>query len=257
MAKVLIVGHGIVGSYLHTVFPDADVLDPFKPEVESYDESTEYDMALVCVPTPMLEDGGCDTSYVKDALTDLRARFDVDVICIKSTVPPGFTADAARRGYPVVFSPEYCGATVHSQNIDEDFTIVGGDPRLTAKAAQVFQSVRKGTHRIFQTDSTTAEVAKYMENSFLAMKVTFANEFLRIAEAFGVEYTRLRELFICDPRVNPSHTIAYEDHPWYESKCFDKDLPAIVVASREAGYEPTFIEDIIGTNERFKADREG
>lgn len=253
MARVLIVGHGIVGSYLSTVFKDADVVDPGKPEVEHFTAGAHYDTALICVPTPRSEDGSCDTSMVTDAVKDVSARFQIDVICIKSTVPPGFTQQLGRElGLRLVFSPEYCGETIHSQAIDERFTIVGGDPADTAVVARAFQSVKRGDHRIWQADAATAELAKYMENTYLAMMVTFANEFYRIGLAYGVEYTRLRELFICDPRVNPSHTIVYPEHPYYESKCFDKDLPGIVAASRLAGYEPRFVEQVIENNERHK-----
>ena len=69
-----------------------------------------------------------------------------------------------------------------------------------------------------------------MENSYLATKVTFCIQFYEIAKQLGVSYEELRELFILDPRVNPSHTFVYEEHPYYQSHCLDKDVPAIANA---------------------------
>ena len=66
-----------------------------------------------------------------------------------------------------------------------------------------------------------------MENSFLATKVSFCNEFYEIAKTLGVHYEELRELFVLDPRVNPSHTFVYEDTPYWNSHCLNKDVPSI------------------------------
>ena len=59
------------------------------------------------------------------------------------------------------------------------------------------------------------------------MKVAFCTQFYEIAQQLGVDYEDLRELFILDPRVDESHTFVYDDHPYYQSHCLDKDVPAI------------------------------
>ena len=66
-----------------------------------------------------------------------------------------------------------------------------------------------------------------MENSFLATKVSFCIQFYEIAKQYGIDYEDLRELFILDPRVNPSHTFVYEDSPYWDSHCLNKDVLAI------------------------------
>ena len=73
-----------------------------------------------------------------------------------------------------------------------------------------------------------------------------------IAGVYGVDYEELRQLFICDPRVGASHTIVFEDAPFYQSKCFDKDVPAIIEASRTRGYMPAFLASVVKTNDRFR-----
>lgn len=99
---------------------------------------------------------------------------------------------------------------------------------LRDRVAELYAYVKNGYYKLRFTDSVTAELWKYMLNSFLALKVTFCCEFADIAEKFGVSYPELRELFVMDERVGASHTYVYPDKPYYDSHCFNKDVPALV-----------------------------
>jgi UDP-glucose 6-dehydrogenase len=156
------------------------------------------------------------------------------------------------NGAQVCFSPEYYGATQHANNVDYGFVTIGGPDEACEKIVQLYQYVRTGKTRFYVTDRKTAELAKYMENAFLATKVVFCNEFARIAEGYGISYAKLRELFIADPRVNPSHTFVYDECPYYDSHCLNKDIPAIVEAASAHGHNPRFLRAVIAENERFK-----
>ena len=61
---------------------------------------------------------------------------------------------------------------------------------------------------------------------------TFCNEFADIAKAFGIQYERLRQCFVADERVNPSHTYVYPEQPYYDSHCLNKDIPALLVSCK-------------------------
>ena len=221
-SDVLIVGCGVVGSNL------AEELAALKParydKYKGIDErSGRYRVAFICVDTPLTGDT-LDTTEVFNAVRDN----DADVYVVKSTVPVG-TTDRIRTetGKRVVFSPEYYGGTQHCNNFEFDFTVLGGKPADCVEVQQLLQRVYDGRHVFRITDSKTAELAKFMENSWLATKVSFCNQFAEIAESSGVMYEQLRELFLLDPRVNPSHTFVYRNHPYWESHCLDKDVPAI------------------------------
>ena len=86
-----------------------------------------------------------------------------------------------------------------------------------------------------------------MENAWLATKVSFCSQFFEIAQKEGVIYEELRELFILDPRVNPSHTFISRDHPYWESHCLDKDVPAIALSE-----DAQLLKAIIEFNENMK-----
>ena len=225
--NVLIIGHGVVGTNLqHEIAAlDPDYCDKYKLEPEhNLLRHSYYDIAFVCVDTPVTDTEYCDTSEVANAILE----HDADMYVIKSTVYPGFTKRLSEKlGRSIVFSPEYYGGTQHCNNFDFNFTIIGGEKDASIRLIQALQQVYDGRHTFHITDSTTAELAKYMENSYLATYVSFCNQFYLIAEKFGVSYEELRELFVLDPRVNPSHTFVYRDHPYWESHCLDKDVPAI------------------------------
>ena len=86
-----------------------------------------------------------------------------------------------------------------------------------------------------------------MENCWLATKVSFCNQFYEIANKNGIDYEELRELFILDPRVNPSHTFAYRDHPYWNSHCLNKDVPALAQWA-----DAELIKAVIKFNEKQK-----
>ena len=226
MKNVLIVGYGVVGHNLEKDFKkiNPDIYDKFKQEYNTKKDGLKYDFAFICVDTPFNDNGDCDITEVLNAINEN----DADVYVVKSTVLPNTTKKLAEKtGKNVVFSPEYYGGTQHCNNFDFNFTILGGDRTSCKKVIQLLQGIYDARHTFHITDSTTAELTKYMENSYLATKVSFCVQFYEIAKSLGVDYEELRELFLCDERVNKSHTFVYEDHPFWSSHCLNKDVPAI------------------------------
>ena len=224
--NTLIIGYGIVGHNLQKelIRLKPDIYDKYKLEFNTK-RNIKYDFAFICVDTPYIDESNmCDLSQVEAALRENKA----DVFVIKSTILPG-TTDYLREQFKkhIVFSPEYYGDTQHCNNFEFNFTILGGEKEDCLKVQQLLQHCYDGTHTFRIVDSKTAELAKYMENSWLATKVSFCNQFFDIANELNVNYEELRELFILDPRVNPSHTFVYRDKPYWDSHCLNKDVRAI------------------------------
>ena len=237
--RALIVGYGTVGRNLGrelaTLHPD--VYDKYEG-IRSY--GGRYDVAFVCVDTPLV-DGRLDTTEVESAIRENEA----DVFVVKSTVPVGTTSRLREEtGRRVVFSPEYYGSTQHANNYDFGFTILGGPREDCVPVIQLLQGVYDGRHRFRVTDTETAELAKLMENAWIATKVSFCDQMLDIAESEGVCYEELRELFLLDPRVSPAHTFVYRDHPYWSSHCLDKDVPELANA-----HDAPLLDAVIEFNE--------
>ena len=257
MYNVLIIGYGVVGRNLEKEIKSLspDIFDKYKIEdkkISQFPLEEGYDIAFICVNTPFIDDEiPCDCSEVINAINENKDKMKEDgVFVIKSTILPGTTELIKEEtGQKVVFSPEYYGSTQHNRNFEFDFTILGGNKEYCIKAVQILQNAYDGRHRFTITDSRTAELVKYMENAWLATKVSFCSQFFEIAEKEGVNYEELRELFILDPRVNPSHTFIYRDHPYWESHCLDKDVPAIAITE-----DAEFLQWVIEYNEKRKKD---
>jgi UDPglucose 6-dehydrogenase len=265
MKKVGIVGYGYVGKAMHRFFADkydVAIYDPAAPEsVKTVSDLAVCDLVVVSVPTPMAADGACDTSAVEQTLEMIGPK---TLVLVKSTVPPSFTQTYIDHGYRVVFSPEYLGessyVTHHWKGYPDptnlkthEFQIFGGDYEETCEVIGFFKNIMGPETKYLQTDATTAEMAKYMENAFFATKVTFCNEFYEIAKAFGVDYNELRELWLNDGRINRNHTLVFEDKRGYGGKCYPKDVSAIIKASEEAGHKPMLLKAVQAQNEFFKA----
>ena len=247
MKSVLIVGVGNIGSRLYEEYRrlSPDRYDP----VKGYDEKRpiRYDFAFIAVDTPMNADGSCDLSQVWQALGETGA----EVYVLRSTVPPGTTEKLRMdTGKRIVFSPEFYGTTQHADEhtFDFSFTILGGLKEDCNAVIQLLQEVYDARHHFRVTDSTTAELTKYMENTMLAAKVSLCVQFWEIAGEYGVSYPEMRELLLEDKRFSRAHTFIYDDHPYWESHCFDKDLAAIAAVS-----DAPLIEDVIRYNRRCKA----
>ena len=249
--RILIIGYGVVGKNMHKIFPKAAVIDP-NATLWPENQDEIYDVGFIRVPTESRPDGRADVSVVLEAIAEHQG---CEVLCIKSAVPPGTTQPLIDEGRRIVVSPEYFGATQHANAVDYDFVILGGRLDDTIRVALAYQEVKAAGFRIDQVDATTAELVKYMENAWIATKVTFCNEFANIAKAFGVHYSVLRELWLNDPRVNPSHTFVYPDTPGWDSHCLNKDVAAIMEASRDAGYLPYFLQVMVMVNNANMAAR--
>ena len=252
-SKILIVGYGTVGQNLYREISvlNPDVYDKYKEIIiqdhrncNDRDTEQKYDFAFICVDTPFsTQSNGLDTAEVVRAIHDNLA----DIYVIKSTCPVGFTETLARFNHKhIVISPEYYGATPHCNNFEFNFTILGGVKEDCIKVQQVLQECYDARHVFRITDSNTAEMVKLMENSWLATKVTFCNQFYELAEKYDVSYEELRELFLLDPRVNPSHTFVYRDHPYWDSHCLNKDVRHLASSGAE------FLESVVKFNQHQK-----
>ena len=222
MKDILIIGYGVVG---HNLARDLEKLQPDIYDLKLEDKrKSHYDFAFVCIDTKKMD----TIDAPIDDLVDCIKNNNADIFIIKSTILPGSTEKLKElTGKRIVFSPEYYGGTQHCNNFEFNFTILGGDKKDCLAVQQLLQNVYDARHTFRIVDSKTAELAKYMENSWLATKVSFCNQFYNIAKENDIDYETLRELFILDPRVNPSHTFVYDEHPYWSSHCLNKDVPTI------------------------------
>jgi len=271
--KIAIIGNGYVGKAMAGFFEDhydLVVVDKlFAGDISATRENgrkslftSDYanadgcDLVIVSLPTPPKEDGSCDTTLVENAIKTI----DAPLFLIKSTIEPGTTDKLIEStGKRVVFSPEYCGESkywteykFHTDVKETPWFTFGGDSKDTEACVRFFIKVVGPTKTYHQTDALTAELSKYVENTFYAMKVTFCYEINELCERMGVDYYKLREAWLLDPRLNPMHTAVFQesDRP-FGGKCFPKDVSAIARYAEKLGYSAELVNEILRSNERI------
>ena len=258
--RIYVYGYGYVGQaverFLKDVY-DVCVIDPRLPLYSRPLPTAYIDApAVICVPTPSKHDGSCDTSIVESIVEKRHhSRY-----LIKSTVAPGTTSKLNTRfGGNICFSPEYIGegsyevpwwtGTPHPTDMKKHtFHIFGGAPFETAQWVDIWSRVAGWVASYHQTDSCTAELTKYAENMFLAMKKTFCTELYLTAKAFNVDYREMRELWLLDERIGASMTLVWPDKLAFGGKCLPKDSRALIAAAIAAGHDPKLFRAVADRN---------
>lgn len=254
MKSIAIIGKGYVGSAMAEFFSNRFNIvsyDITYDDIYPQDEIDAADAVIICVSTPMSEDGSCNIENVDAAIS----RINNENIMIKSTVAPGTTEWLSKRyDKDICFSPEYIGESTYRNTIyktvqDVPFVIVGGAPEKVRYFFELFETVLGPEATYYECSSLDAELIKYMKNSYLATKVTFVNEFYDIAQRFGANWHRIREGWLLDERIGRPFTTVFADKRGYSGKCLPKDVNAIVAASTNEGYAPTLLQQVIKTND--------
>ena len=256
--KIAIIGQGVVGNAFKRLVEKHYEIVTYDPAHDGKYPQKEIDtcyMGVVCVPTNSNPDGSCDISVVTEAVQKLNTP----LILIKSTVEPGTTDKLKKKtGKRICFSPEYIGESSYyhpywTDMVETPFLIVCGEEADCNEVIEILEPIMGPTKTYFTCTTIEAELIKYLENSFFATKVTFVNEFYNICRAVGVNWHKVREGWLLDPRINKMHTSVFANKRGFGGKCFPKDLKAIVVSSKKAGYQPKLLKQVLKSNDEFVA----
>tara|TARA_R110000796_G_scaffold51109_3_gene120574 strand:+ start:805 stop:1629 length:825 start_codon:yes stop_codon:yes gene_type:complete len=236
--KVGIIGMGFVGESQAFAFsPTSEIriydIDPLR-KTHTLEEVCECDFIFVAVPTPMKKDGSQDISYIQNVFNQVTPG---PVYIIKSTMLPGTTKSLNQKygELDIIFSPEFL--TERTSKLDmltQARIIFGGKKRLCNKVKKLFEQRFMNRHYII-TDPTTAELIKYMNNTFFATKVSIINEFKRLSEALGTNWSDAMNGFSSDGRIGDSHlhVPGPDGKLGYGGTCFPKDVNALITMGRE------------------------
>jgi len=211
------------------------------------------DLTFICVGTPSGEDGRIDLSIVRSASKSigkaLSDRRSYHVVVVKSTVVPETTEKVVAplvRGENVgiAMNPEFLreGKAVYDF-MNPDKIVVGGDPRAVEMVASLYEGI---PCEITRTDIRTAEMIKYANNSFLAAKISFANEIGNICKKLGIDVYDVMSAIGKDFRISEHFLNAGAG---FGGSCFPKDVRALIGKAEDIGYEPMLLNAVIEVNE--------
>ena len=254
-----IIGQGFVGGALASAFSNHykvytydKILTDLSTHKSVFSLSRACELLFVCVPTPMREDGSCDISIVKEVVQEACSTGRQNIIAIKSTIPPNTTKllQELCQDSQIVFNPEF----LLERNAEQDFlntsrVILGGPRPATTRLKQFYSKVFPNAH-VIKTDSTVAEMVKYLTNSFLAVKVSFANEMHAICESLGVDYDTVTEYALHDDRLGSTHwsVPGPDGHYGFGGSCFPKDINALMHLAQTMCIKANTIQGAWNTN---------
>ena len=214
--KILVVGYGYVGKAMVAAFDqtaelDYDIIDPAYPEYNNdlQEAYASCDAAVICVPTPPRANGRCDDSIVVDVIDKLNLVKTAPII-IKSTTDIDTLRHFQNNNHNVSFSPEFLrGRHAVEDFLKEEKMIIGGTHTQAAFWHTVFNEALMRDLEVAVVTPVEAGYAKYAENCFLAMRVTFFNELYRAFDRIEGEdgdYNNVVEALGLDPRIGHSHS---------------------------------------------------
>lgn len=222
----------------------------------------ECDVSVVCVGTPSQLNGNLDLHYIRRVCEDigraLRKKPEWHVVVIRSTILPGTMRDIvipvleeasgkkAGKGFGVCHNPEFLreGTAVKDyrfppQTVVGEFDTASGDT-----LAKLYERIPAP---LIRTDLETAEMVKYVNNSWHALKIGFANEIGNLSKAFGVDGHAVMKIFCQDTKLNISTAYMLPGFA-FGGSCLPKDLRALAYQAKSRDLELPILSSILPSN---------
>lgn len=267
-----IIGKGFVGSAVAHGFSSACGYDGVirvydsNPmlSTHSLDETiNESNFLFVSVPTPSNTNGSVNLDILYNCINDIQCNLNGNnpVILIRSTVVPG-TTQALSDKFPdlnIVFNPEFL--TERSANFDfinQARFVLGGDSSSTNVVAELFRDRFGSQIPIIETTYETAELIKYMCNTYFATKISFLNEMKLIADQVNVNWDDAMNGFLSDGRIGHSHTNipGHDGKKGFGGSCFPKDVQAIIHYAKSLNIDLGTLEGAWKTNLKIRPEKD-
>jgi UDPglucose 6-dehydrogenase len=265
-----VIGYGYVGRATGEGFatnPENKVFwfDKFKESPNTLDEVIKKsDFIFIAVPTPIFEDySGMDMSIVEEVVGEVaeKAKGTDKIIIIKSTSLPGTTNKMAKKypGVNFVMNPEF----LTQKNASVDFlnpyrTVIGcGNHDVGDRIVKLYSTILPKNQKYIITDTTSAELAKYMSNIVLASKIIVGNEFYDLAQAVGANYLDVSAIAEADPRIGTFLGVpGWDGDRGFGKACFPKDTIGILGLAKKEEVDMSALDAIWKKNLKIRKNRD-
>lgn len=222
------------------------------------------DVSLICVGTPSQLNGNLDLTSVRQVCEDigrvLRDKQEFHVVACRSTMLPGsmhavviptleqYSGKQAGVDFGVCNNPEFLreGTAVYDFYHPPKTVIGATDARSRDTLASLYANLPAS---VILTDLETAQMVKFADNTWHAVKVCFANEIGTICKRLGIDSHKVMEIFCQDMKLNLS---PYYMTPGFAfgGSCLPKDVSALVYRGRSLDLDLPLINAIVPSNER-------
>lgn len=259
--KIGIIGLGFVGDATRNWFLknknkyELFLYDKYK-SIGSLGEVNKADIVFVAVPTPFRNNGkktGYDDSAVKESIKNIK---NGKIVVIKSTVLPGST-ERLQKLFPkktILFNPEFLRAkTAREDFLKPDRQIIGyADKKGRMAAPKILKMLPESPYpKIIK--SGEVEMIKYFNNSYLGVRVVFANQIYDLCRKLGVDYDIIKECLVQDKRIGNSHFSIFSDgYRGYGGGCLPKDINSLIQFARKKRTKLDLLEKVEEVNKRLQ-----
>ena len=223
----------------------------------STEEGVEHgEVIFIAVPTPPQPDGSVDLSFIEKVAREIAVHLNsYRVVVDKSTVPVKTgerVANTIRRyakpgvEFDVISNPEFLreGSAVEDLMKPDRIVIGGNSDRALALMQKIYEPF---VAPVLVTDINSAELIKHAANSFLALKISYANALSEICEAAGADVIKVTEGIGTDKRIGRAFLNAGLG---YGGSCFPKDIAAFIAIARQLGSPFGLLEEVQRINDR-------
>ena len=262
--KVALVNAGqstIVEKGLDTLIEDGIRQGRISATISAEEAVNNSDIAILCVGTPNLSEGHLDMQYIlkvgEEVAAALKHKDGFFTIAVRSTVMPGTNQKLIETiervsgkqhdvDFAVVSNPEF----LREGNAVSDFfappyTVIGSK---SEKGASVIEELYGFLScPVFKVDVQIAELIKFLNNSFHALKVAFANEVGRLCKELKVDSHELMELFVSDTKLNVSSKY-FRPGFSYGGSCLPKDLKALQAIAHDRYLDLPILQSVDSSN---------
>jgi GDP-mannose 6-dehydrogenase len=221
------------------------------------------DLSIVCVGTPGAAGGAIDRRAVVGVCSEIgeaiRGKTDLHTIVVRSTVLPGTfrnmivpalesaSGREANVGFKVALNPEFMReGTAVADFANPSKTVIGGDDAEVIETISSLYADLPG--RVVRTTPEIAEIVKYVDNSWHALKVTFANEVGNICQAVGVDSHAVMDIFVLDEKLNISKAYLRPGFA-FGGSCLPKDVRAICHLAQQFDLNIPVLKAITASNQ--------
>ena len=214
-----------------------------------YSKVAGSQFVFLCLPTPQLDDGAADVSFILES-TKMLSRYlkKSSTVVIKSTVPVNtwklVKENVNRDDVSVVSNPEFLREGTALQDFFKpDRIVVGCTDEV--KATEVARLYKAKKAKVVFTDNTSAEIIKYASNSFLAIKLSFVNEIAAYAESTNANALEVLNAMGLDKRIGKDFL---KPGPGWGGMCFPKDVSALKESAREKNVPIPLLDAALESN---------
>ncbi len=222
------------------------------------------EVSMVCVGTPSQANGDLDTSFVRRVCNNigvaLKQKADFHVVAIRSTILPGTiknvvipaleesSGKAAGVDFGVCSNPEFLreGTAVYDFYHPPKTIIGASDEKAAEKVSALYDGIEAP---LIVTDIETAEMVKYTDNTWHALKIGFANEIGTVCKAAGIDSHKVMEIFCRDTKLNISPAYLKPGFA-FGGSCLPKDVRALQYHAKSWDIELPIIENLLRSNRR-------